>query len=360
MARDWGYILRVRTRWAGDPDMRGYFADKAIADFKDLGIGVDTLQKFASVQHIEVEHYSSEAKLTDGTPLLDVASQIPWEYLLSSATQKAGRFDSLLVTRCLANDSTVVRKRPRNFLFVESAPGRIEQEYGFDDEETRLSAAVRLKEKKGLTFSKTEPFSKLQDKIRKTAWDAVHVTGVDTHQAAWLIEDFYADDSDPKRKNRRKNDIIDKSDRLQDGMILRGDSDSELPVACDKLAELLVPSQDSSNGRSKRPGVISLNLYYSGARTARKLVEHGVYAALGFLDEINDEFAELFFQAFYWAWCHDGQSIPDAFLEAWSAMDGDRMHGTGIVIWLGHSMVEDSDSSAIGPARAKTARRGGR
>jgi hypothetical protein len=89
-----------------------------------------------------------------------------------------------------------------------------------------------------------------------------------------------------------------------------------------------------------------LNLYYSGARTARELVRRGVYAAIGFLDEINDEFAEHFFQAFYWAWCHGNETISDSFLKAWGAMDGDRLHGTAIVIWLGRSALERADAPA--------------
>jgi hypothetical protein len=260
--------------------------------------------------------------------------------------QNVGRFESLLVTRCLSNSSYVTRTKPKNVLFVESAPGRIGQIYGFKDEETCLSAAVNLEELHGLTFARTEPFSKLRDTLCRKAWEAVHVTGVDTHQAAWLIEDFYS-------AVARSDEVIDKSDRLHDGMILRGDHDSELPVRYDELAELLL-------GSNKAPGVITLNLYYSGARTARELVKRGVYAALGFFDQIDDEFAELFFQAFYWAWCHDDRSIPDAFLDAWSAIDGDRMHGTGIVIWLGATMVGHSDTAAKRPAPAKDARRGGR
>jgi len=346
MAMQWGYILRVRTRWAGDADMRDHFGEKASNDLKDLGITPDYIQQFASVKHIEVQLYDLGLKTADGTPVLDVASEIPWEYLLSSATQKAGRFESLLVTRCLTNSSNVMRTKPRNVLFVESAPGRIGQIYKFADEEARLSAALKLKENHGLTFARTEPFSRLQDMLRKKAWEVVHVTGVDTHQAAWLIEDFYSGVA-------RSADVIDKSDCLHDGMILRGDHDSELPVRYDELADLLLASK-------KPPGVITLNLYYSGARMARELVKRGVYAALGFLDEIDDEFAELFFQAFYWAWCHGNKSISDAFLEAWSAMDGDGMHGTSIVIWLGRSMAGHSDASANRLPPAKTASRGGR
>ena len=33
-------------------------------------------------------------------------------------------------------------------------------------------------------------------------------------------------------------------------------------------------------------------------------------------------------------------TIPAAFLEAWQEMDFDSIHGTAIVIWLGHSVFE--------------------
>jgi hypothetical protein len=345
MAREWGYILRVRTRWAGDSDMRDQFAEKAHQDLEEMGIGSAVIQRLTLVRHIEIELYDAN---------LDAAAEIPWEYLLSSATQALGRADPVLVTRCFANGSTITPIRPSEVLVVESAPGRISAEYDFDDEETRLKAAVNLPEvdelavHKGLSFSRTEQVSKLQDTLRKGSWQAIHVTGVDTHQAAWLIADFY-DGVDEKFKA----DVIDKSDRLQDGMVLRGNEKSEQPVRYDKLAELLVAS-------TPRPQVVTLNLYYSGARTARELVRRGAYAALGFLDEIDDEFAERFFQAFYWEWCRNEQSVPRAFLKAWGTMDGERMHGTGIVVWLGRSMVGQEATSPPKTSWPKKTRRGGR
>jgi hypothetical protein len=358
MAKQWGYILRVRTRWKGDPDMRDSFGERAIKDLGELNITRDDILGFALLEHIEVELYDSGMVMEDETPVLDVASEIPWEYLLSSATQYAGRLEPLLVTRCLKNKSIVVRSRPRNVLFVESAPGRIGPKYSFDDEETRLGAALNLKEDHGLTFSQTDRCGELRAKLRKKAWDVVHVTGVDTHQAAWLVEDFYPEiekkdevvkDSAGGEEFAREK-VIDESGCLHDGMILRGDHKSEMPIRYDELAGLLLQSR-------KPPGVVTLNLYYSGARTARELVKRGVYAALGFLDQIDDEFAELFFQGFYWAWCRDKQSIRDAFLDAWAAMDGDRLHGTGIVIWSGRSMIGPSGGSEKRSARARRARR---
>ncbi|HEU0082679.1 MAG TPA: hypothetical protein VFQ87_07365 [Bradyrhizobium sp.] len=384
MARNWGYILRVRTRWAGDPDMREYFGGRAIGDLDKLGITRRAIQRLALATHIEIElcEWDDEDKLTkaeveteqakaEAGAILEAASEIPWEYLLSTATKSVGRFQSVLISRCFSRRSklkpslaaelapvaatAIQPMAPQHFLFVESAPGRIEQVYGFGDEEKRLQAATKLEEiaehtdlekATGLLFSKTEPYSELKRKVEARAWDAIHVTGVDTHQVAWLVEDFY----DAAIKVARRKNVIDTSDRLHDGMILRGDRDSELPVRYDELASLLVgrpPSSATARAAASRaskppPCVVTLNLYYSGARTARELVRRGVYAAIGFLDEIDDEFAERFFQAFYWAWCHKNMTIPDSFLDAWSAMDAERMHGTAIVIWLGRSAFDST------------------
>jgi hypothetical protein len=336
MAKQWGYILRVRTRWAGDTDMREAFGKRAIKDLAKLGIELPRIRQFALVKHIEVELYEGKPAQGDSNRIVEAAAEIPWEYLLSAATRYVGRFQSLLITRCLSNGFDVEPTAPQRVLFVESAPGRIDQKYGFEDEEKRIIAAVNVRKDGGLVLARTEPYSKLQAIVASKAWQAIHVTGVDTHQAAWLIDDFYD-------AVARRDQVIDKHDRLHDGMIIRGDYDSELPVRYNELADLLFTPRQKPPANQK-PYAITLNLYYSGARTARELVRRGAYAALGFLDEIDDEFAERFFQAFYWGWCHDKKLIPAAFLDAWSEMDGDRMHGTAIVIWLGRSMVGNAEA----------------
>ncbi len=79
------------------------------------------------------------------------------------------------------------------------------------------------------------------------------------------------------------------------------------------------------------------------------MVRQGAHAALGFLDEIDDELAELFFQAFYAAWS-EGRNIPSALAKAWQAMQGDGLYGTGIVVWMGHSERERFRSSLVAGA----------
>jgi hypothetical protein len=124
-------------------------------------------------------------------------------------------------------------------------------------------------------------------------------------------------------------------------MILRERNVPELPVPYDSLAEALVSPR-------RAPSLVTLNLYYSGARIAREFVRRGAHTAIGFMDEIDDELAERFFQEFYWAWCGPGgaTTMSEAFLAAWHAMTGADLHGTAIVIWMGRTVFAE-------PARAQ-------
>jgi hypothetical protein len=336
LAQEWSYILRARSRWAGDAELRKSLGARALDDLERVGIPRAFVQNLASVNNIEVELHDWNPKDADVSQIHEAASEVPWEYLISAGTRAEGRFRSLLISRLFCNGTAAVKPSPpRSVLFVESAPGRLDDVYGFDDEEERIRAAVDATgpHDKRMTILKTPQISELSKEIRKKKWEAIHVTGIDTHQAAWVVKDFYKDF--PKKKSDIWMEITKSTDRLYDGMILREGRESERPVLYDKLAEMLVASTP--------PRIVTLNLYYSGARTARELVRAGAHAALGFLDEIDDELAELFFQAFYWEWCHpkpDVLSIPDAFSSAWDKMRGDGLHGTSIVIWMGRSVFE--------------------
>jgi len=351
LAQEWSYILRARARWAANPDLRASIADRALEDLKSLGIDRAFLQKLGSVDRVEVELHEWDRGNANATRIHEAAAEVPWEYLISAATRSEGRFQSLLITRLFRNGSPgVVPRPPEQVLFVESAPGRLKDKYEFTDEEERIRAAVDATgpRRDNMHIMPTPQLSELRDELNRNKWDAIHVTGVDTHQAAWFVKGFY--DDFPDEKPDIWKEITTSSGRLRDGMLLRKAGESELPVGYDELAGVLVSSK-------KPPYVVTLNLFYSGARIARELVAKGAHAALGFLDEIDDELAELFFQAFYWAWCrpekdNDPLAIPEAFRKAWDKMVSDRLHGTAIVIWMGRSIFEQPGSSP-GTARSK-------
>ena len=348
LAQQWNYILRGRARWASNPDLRSTIADRAVEDLNSIGVHRDFLRQLALVDRIEVELHDWDRSDADATRIHEAAAEFPWEYLLSAATRSEGRFQSLLITRLLRNGSpAVVPRPPEQVLFVESAPGRLKDAYVFGDEEDRIRAAVGAigPYEDDMLIKKTPQISELREEVNKDKWDAIHVTGLDAHQAGWYVKGFY--DVFPKDKPAIWNDISTASGGVLDGMVLREAGESERPVRYNGpngLADILVSSK-------KPPYVVTLNLFYSGAHTARELVARGAHAALGFLDEIDDELCELFFQAFYWAWCRPKKdntplTIPEAFQAAWEKMpSSDRLHGTSIVIWMGRSIFDQPHTS---------------
>jgi hypothetical protein len=356
LAQQWSYILRARSRWAGNAELREKFGARALKDLESVGVTRDDVRQLATAKRIEVElhDWKEEDGDTDTAKIHEAAAEVPWEYLISAATRAEGRFQSLLISRLLRNGTPhVTPSPPRSVLFVESAPGRLSETYGFDDEEERIRVAVDATGKREghMVILKTPLLSDLSKKVREKKWEAVHVTGIDTHQAAWLIPDFYLN-FQKKEKSEIWNEITKSSHWLRDGMILREEHESERPILYDKLASVLVGPAP--------PRIVTLNLFYSGARTARELVRAGAHAALGFLDEIDDELGELFFQAFYWAWCHKGPkvlSIPEAFLEAWDKLSGDGLHGTSIVIWMGRSVFDTGSASRNSRPRSIASRK---
>jgi hypothetical protein len=348
LAQQWNYILRGRARWASDPDLRSTIADRATEDLSSLGVHRDFLRQLALVDRIEVELHDWDRSDADATRIHEAAAELPWEYLISAATRSQGRFQSLLITRLFRNGSpAVIPRPPEQVLFVESAPGRLKDTYVFGDEEDRIRAAVGATGpfEDDMLIKKTSQMTELREEVKKDKWDAIHVTGIDAHQAGWFVKGFY--DVFQKEKPAIWRDISTASGRLLDGMVLREAGESERPVRYDGpdgLADILVSSK-------KPPYVVTLNLFYSGAHTARELVAKGAHAALGFLDEIDDELCELFFQAFYWAWCRPQKdntplTIPEAFQAAWEKMrSSDRLHGTAIVIWMGRSIFDQAHTS---------------
>lgn len=347
LAKEWGYILRSRTRWAGDPDLRQSFRERALKDLGRMGVPRQFIKRLASVRHVEVELHKWDVNDADANRIHEAAAEIPWEYLLSAATRGEGRFQSILITRLFRNGSpAIIPPPPKHVLFVESAPGRLRDEYEFESERARIRAAVGGDPDSTMQTSETQVVSELRRRVRTGRWDVVHVTGVDTHQAARLLPDLY-DTLAGKPAIWKK---IADAGRIRDGMILREANVAELPVSYEELARVLV-------NPAHPPNLVTLNLYHSGARIARALVNQGAHVAIGFLDEIDDELAERFFQAFYWAWCRPtasadvkdpdvkdpGVKDPDvmkAFVDAWREMEGSGLHGTAIVMWTGRSVFD--------------------
>jgi len=370
LAEEWTYLLRSRARWVDHDDVRPKIRERALDDLEQLGCTRSFIRQLATTQHVEVELHKPSRNDADGRAAFEAAASFPWEYLISCATRGAGRFHPILITRLIRNGvRPVIPPPPSRVLFVESAPGRLYDEYDFESERKRIAAAVRARVEimpdgerrepvhftpspesgadnaptRVIRFALTETERTLYNTVRSEPWEAIHVSGFDTHQAASVVPDFYEAIEEKKLVWKQ----ITESERVADGMILREQNISELPVRYDQLANILV-------NKRRPPSLVTLNLYHSGARIARELVVQGANAAIGFLDEIDEELAELFFQAFYWAWCRPGGTslIPHAFVEAWRHLHGhgDRLHGTAIVLWMGTSVFAGRELGAVAEA----------
>jgi len=326
LAQKWMYILRNRSRWTSDEDAVAAVEEQALEDVGELGIDTALKEALPRSSHIEVEvvdAHDSGDKCTAGE---HAAAVFPWEFVLSAATSTMGRSEPLLVTRLLRREALPALPpiRPSSFFFLQSDPGRLDGFYSFESERARLKAATGPV---SWRLSDSDTLSRIQQRLSRQTPHAIHISGIDNHQAARIIDDFYNEDAVKKRVGPHGP---------EDGMLVRGVEIPEEPVPFYTLAAHVVSP-------AMRPWLVTCNLYYS-SRIAEELVRHGAYGAMGFQDEINDELAELFFQEFYRCWLTeaDAGDLPSAFGHAWRMLRerSDELFGTGVVLWLGRSAFE--------------------
>ena len=137
-----------------------------------------------------------------------------WEYLLSAATRNAGRFQSLLVTRCLRSGDAIRSPRPPASAIRGERAGthrRRNMNSRMRKNESVQRSTPRKRARAAWSGRRTLPSSKLKEMAGEPSWDAIHVSGVDTHHAAWLVDGFY--------DAFKTTEVIDDSDHLHDGMI---------------------------------------------------------------------------------------------------------------------------------------------
>lgn len=341
LTAEWSYTLRQRSRWAHDKDLRTVVGEYAVATLGQLGITEDDVSTLARAARLEVELFDPSAGVS--AEVSAAASEFPWEYVLSSATRERARAQPVLITRLLRRTPSGRAGSPREatLTVVTSAPGRIGDIYSFETEVERLAHAVEsTADKLGFPAPRTPPRPTLKQLaahlLRGTRGAArskprfVHVSGVDPNQAAALVPGIFDDYPEAPA----------------DGLLLSGQQRREEVVDAVHLAEALVPG-------AAPPALVTLNLHYSAARTAREVMRRGAGACLGFMDAIPDEVAEYFFTVFY-AECHrekEMSGIPRAFQRAWDQLadQGHDLHGTGVVLWLCEPAVDVTAQAPVAP-----------
>src|SRR6185295_11941934 len=61
LAEEWAYILRSRSRWKDDDDVREKYRQRALDDLERLGVPSAFMKQMASRQHVEVELHAWDA-----------------------------------------------------------------------------------------------------------------------------------------------------------------------------------------------------------------------------------------------------------------------------------------------------------
>ena len=326
----WTYILRNRLRWRDNQSSYRSLSGECHDQLVELGLTKNAISAMAKSRIVEVsipfrrEDAGWEARIT------------PWEFLISRATRKAGRRDSITVVRHLDRKGSLpkIRQRTPRLMVVTSAPGEIAEHFDFSNE--RLlpgSYLLPLDEDSPAAepiFLDNPSIDELRAAVGNSRPEIVHVAGVDLHQGTKLLEMPVTDD---------------RRDGLMFAEPLQG---RPVAVPSEAVADALTA------GRTK-PALAVFNFYNSAARTAALTVARGAGAAIGFQDTFDDSVAESFHADFYESLASHGQ---DSDWEKWNphlsfiaALDLLRhydanLRGSGTVLWSARSMFDQAAETA--------------
>ena len=327
LAVHWNYVISNRERWYANHVAREDVAKSALQTLKELGITTNHLRRMANAGVVEIsttfesEEIGWEARI------------MPWEYLLSTGTKRYRGSKRITVVRHLQTKQSFKNRSFKNFSIVETAPAEFADEYDFDAEHELVWGGLTASNYDELNAPTpgNQPSRKfprhrtgeivvnptktnLRKALREKDPEVIHLTGIDSHLGATISG----------KKNKK----------IYDGIYFSHASKGRELVLAEETAKILASG-------ARRPLLVGLNTWHSGARLAPLCVAHGADAAIGFHTEFCDMFAELFFFNFYKTWAKSHGDALAGFLGGWEGLKDVGMNaiGTGIVIWSGRSFV---------------------
>jgi hypothetical protein len=244
LAMEWTYIVRNRRRWLTLPNLKRQKVAEAGEDLGHFGVQEKYLDAFADAQMVEVSVPWTEEERQNWP-----ARILPWEYLVSSATDSRRNDSAITVVRHLdrPGDKRADTKFNKRVLFVESQPGPLQDWYQFKTErelvQSNLSGAKGAGNWKAL-YNPTE--RNLRDALSEHQPDVVHLAGFDTHQALSVLLQR------EKEEGRKFEDLWDpakdqpdptKEGAARDGYVLKGE---------EKFSERWMPSNWRTSSPAKR------------------------------------------------------------------------------------------------------------
>lgn len=323
-ARFWNRIVRSRAGWITDRSAIEAHQERARGDLRALGFDQAHLDSMGAAEHVEIG-----ANFVDDD--IGFAERIfPWEYVLSSATLSDRRARSLVVTRHL---NGVQRgngvKKIKTFLFVKSSPGALENIYSFSSEYGNLKSII---EKNDLTFIErdTPTLRQLQTTIVNSRPDIIHLTGIDAHEGARLLE------------------LADNKRSVKDGFFLQGSDGTPQDVDYIAMANALQCDDEYA------PRLVTYNCEFGASRLAALAVAKGAMFSIGFQDTLDESLAENFYINFFHAFSQTPDHMLQVFRQTFESLkkNTNSLRGSGIVLWSHKSLIAEKPKVA----KAKTSR----
>jgi hypothetical protein len=319
---EWAYRIRNRQMWVSSRKSRDEIRKNARRDLLRLGIRESDLDFLAEQPLLEVNIPFREEQR--GWEL----RTLPWEYFLSTAICKGEDDPHPLVFRRLQRETEARPEGVERFLFVISAPGRFGELFQFDGEKKLIETnLVTGQERLEFELLYSPTIEELEAKVRDFRPNAVHLTGVDSHEGAEILE-------------------LGRDRHRRDGVYLNDRNGQPAMVESHQLAAVL-------NSGPVKPALVTCNTYHSAPRTCALSVAQGAELGLGFQDTVDNARAELFLSFFYRAWKISGFDTLSAFRLAFEEMkaNSDRNYGGGVVLWTAHSLLERQGQAIESSAR---------
>lgn len=332
-AAEWNYRLRDRRRWATRGTGINELRAEARAFINELGIPATVIEQVARARIVQVDLDASDDALATAL------RNLPWEYLLAAATRPLRGEQSFTVIRRLraAPESAATASAPSGrWLIVQSAPGRLHQEYDFRSEREIVERSAGANEATLEEAIDPTP-EQLEGKMSGSSFDVVHLAGVDVHQGLDLLQ---ASASAFELK-RFVLPWVHETEHYE-GFILSGGERMLQPIGAQWLATLLCSG-------ALPPRIVTCNIYNSAYQIGKALVAAGIQSAIGFQDTFDDQLAEEFFATFFRVLpAAEGNSIA-AFNYAWQQIRARKspLQGSGLVLW---TTLKLEDTSLIDEA----------
>jgi hypothetical protein len=328
-AVNWSYLIRNRSRWALDNAeqanrllrraaslVKMLLGTKRTDDGKfrrDPNVSRDVIQRLATAGVIEVS--IPFTKEEDGWEY----RILPWEYLLSAATQEARSGRPLFVVRHLQQGLRSKVVKEGRLLYVDAAPETLRQSYDFDSD---LALARIVAEFSGARFDDMQDRlvdptpHELSKAVRQQPTVAIHLSGFDS----WLA-----------------------AAELREASYAKLDNDGYLLPTPDRLAWAVVDAKDLAHlliNPTNPPRLVTFNIYNSGSRLAALCVAQGAAAAIGYQDTFDPRLGEQFFAAFARACASTNWDFAGSARYAWELLrkGEEPLVGSGMILWLRQSI----------------------